>query len=170
MTVLEELGQFAAQSKAPAPAARERLEFHLIDSVGAWIAGAAATEGQAMLRYSAAMRAAGHSPTAVDLGTNCALARLSEIDDIHLPSMTTPGGIVIPGALTLMGAAPAATADDVFAAIIVGYEVMTRLGRALDGPAILYRGIWPTYFAGPVAIAGVTARLLKLDPARRRTR
>jgi 2-methylcitrate dehydratase PrpD len=163
MTALEELGRFVAQSEAPAPAIREHLELHLIDSVGAWIAGAATTEGQAMLRYRTAMRAGGHNPTAVDLGTHCALARLSEIDDIHLPSMTTPGGIVIPSALTLMAAAPSATTDDVLAAIIAGYEVMTRLGRALDGPGILYRGIWPTYFSTPVAIAAVLARLNKLD-------
>jgi 2-methylcitrate dehydratase PrpD len=42
---------------------------------------------------------------------------------------------------------------------------MTRLGRALDGPAILYRGIWPTYFAAPVGVAAVAARLMRLDAA-----
>jgi 2-methylcitrate dehydratase PrpD len=40
---------------------------------------------------------------------------------------------------------------------------MIRLGRAVDGPAILYRGIWPTYFAAPFAVAAVAARLRKLD-------
>ena len=49
------------------------------------------------------------------------------------------------------------------AAIIAGYEVMTRLGRAIDGPTILYRGIWPTYFAAPFGVAAVVARLLQLD-------
>jgi 2-methylcitrate dehydratase PrpD len=100
---------------------------------------------------------------ALDLATRCALARLSEIDDIHLPSMTTPGAIVIPGALTLAAAMPGITADDVIAAIIAGTEAMTRLGRALDGPSILYRGIWPTYFAAPFGMAAVATRLLKLD-------
>jgi 2-methylcitrate dehydratase PrpD len=41
---------------------------------------------------------------------------------------------------------------------------MTRLGRAIDGPTVLYRGIWPTYFAAPFGIAAVAARLLKLPP------
>ena len=49
------------------------------------------------------------------------------------------------------------------AAILAGYEAMTRLGRAIDGPAILYRGIWPTYFAAPFGIAAVAARLFRLD-------
>src|SRR5262245_61191838 len=100
---------------------------------------------------------------ALDLATRCALARLSEIDDIHLASMTTPGAIVIPGALTLAAALPEAKAADVIAAILAGYEAMTRLGRAIDGPTVLYRGIWPTYFAAPFGVAAVAARLLKLD-------
>ena len=82
--------------------------------------------------------------------------------------MITPGGIVIPAALTLAAALPPIASDgitppDVMAAILAGYEVMTRLGRAIDGPTILYRGIWPTYFAAPFAIAAVTARLCRLD-------
>src|SRR5258706_2952592 len=40
---------------------------------------------------------------------------------------------------------------------------MVRLGAAIDGPSVLYRGIWPTYFAAPVGAAAVAARLLKLD-------
>jgi 2-methylcitrate dehydratase PrpD len=51
----------------------------------------------------------------------------------------------------------------VAAAILAGTEAMTRLGRAVDGPAVLYRGIWPTYFAAPFGIAAVAARLLGLD-------
>jgi 2-methylcitrate dehydratase PrpD len=39
---------------------------------------------------------------------------------------------------------------------------MTRLGAALGGAAIMYRGIWPTYFAAPFAVAGTAARLLRL--------
>src|SRR5262249_5051225 len=42
-------------------------------------------------------------------------------------------------------------------------EAMTRLGRAIDGPAILHRGVWPTYFAAPFGMAAVAARLLELD-------
>src|SRR5262249_10599157 len=116
-------------------------------------------------RFRAAMRARAQADGAwaLDLATRCALARLSEIDDIHLPSMTTPGAIVIPGALTLAGTLPTVAADDVIAAILAGTEAMTRLGRAVDGPAILYRGIWPTYFAAPFGMAAVAARLLKLD-------
>src|SRR5262249_5902155 len=157
MSALERLGSYVAASGRPSEAVRETVELHLIDTVGALIASTRTVEGLGLLRFRAAMRARGQGAWALDLATRCALARLSEIDDIHLPSMTTPGAIVIPGAL------PAVAADAVTAAILAGTEAMTRLGRAIDGPAILYRGIWPTYFAAPFGMAAVAARLLKLD-------
>jgi 2-methylcitrate dehydratase PrpD len=165
MSALERLGSYVAASgrEHPSDAARELVELHLVDTVGALIASTRTVEGLGLLRFRAAMRARGQGAWPLDLATRCALARLSEIDDIHLPSMTTPGAIVIPGALTLAGALPAVAADDVIAAILAGTEAMTRVGRAIDGPAILYRGIWPTYFAAPFGIAAVAARLLRLD-------
>jgi 2-methylcitrate dehydratase PrpD len=40
---------------------------------------------------------------------------------------------------------------------------MVRFGAAIDGPTVLYRGIWPTYFAAPLGVAAVAARLMRLD-------
>jgi 2-methylcitrate dehydratase PrpD len=40
---------------------------------------------------------------------------------------------------------------------------MTRLGLSIEGPTILYRGIWPTYFAAPFGVAATASRLLRLD-------
>ena len=165
MAALEQLGNFVAGSKPPSDALRETFELHVIDTIGAWLAATATPEGRALLAYRSAMRQGAHAgdALALDLSTRCALARLSEIDDIHLPSTTTPGSIVIPSALTLATASPAATTEDVTAAILAGYEAMTRLGRAIDGPAALYRGIWSTYFTAPFGVAAVAARLLGFD-------
>ena len=79
--------------------------------------------------------------------------------------MVTPGSIVVPSALTIAASLPDVGADDVAAAIIVGYEAMIRLGAAIDGPSVLYRGIWPTYFAAPFGAAAVAARLFRSTPA-----
>jgi 2-methylcitrate dehydratase PrpD len=165
MTALEQLGRYIAERRQPSDPLRKLVELHLIDTVGAWIASTRTAEGANLLRFRAVARKQGQAgeALALDLATRCALARLSEIDNIHLSSMTTPGAIVIPGALTLAAATPGITADDVIAAIIAGTEAMTRLGRAIDGPSILYRGIWPTYFAAPFGMTAVAARLLKLD-------
>ena len=164
--VLEKLGTFVAQSSGPTPVLRKTLALHMVDSVGAWIAGRHTAEGAAMVRWANALREgtaiAPMQKLRLGIATHCALARLSEIDDIHLVSMITPGGIVVPAAVTIaaaLGSDPAALA----AAVLAGYEIMIRLGRAMNGPAILYRGIWPTYFTTPVGVAAVAARLLALD-------
>jgi 2-methylcitrate dehydratase PrpD len=160
VTVLEQLGAHAATgySEGLSGPGREAVRLHLADTVGAWIAAGATAEGRALLRFL--------SPEEKDIpgrvGLNCALARLSEADDIHLASGTTPGAIAVPAALTLAAARGPRTSG-VAEAIAVGYDLMTRLGAALGGPEILYRGIWPTYFAAPFAVAAVAARLLALS-------
>ncbi|HVQ62180.1 MAG TPA: MmgE/PrpD family protein [Burkholderiales bacterium] len=160
MTLLERLGAHAVGGyREGLPGSqREAARLHLADSVGAWIAARATDEGRALLRFESDDRTG--LPGRVGLA--CALARLSEVDDIHLASATTPGAIVVPAALTV-----AALLDrdggSLAQAIAVGYDAMARLGAALNGPVILYRGIWPTYLAAPFAVAAVAARLLGLD-------
>jgi 2-methylcitrate dehydratase PrpD len=156
MTALETMAAFVAdgvRGRVPA-ATRAVARLHAIDTVGAWIAGAHTAEGRALIAFR------GPAP---DLATACALARASEIDDIHLASSTTPGGIVIPAALVIADMRGEADTDAVVEAMVAGTEAMVRLGAAIGGPGILYRGIWPTYFAAPFGVAAVAARLCGLD-------
>ncbi len=154
MTVLEQLGAHVARGGAAPP--REALRLHVADTVGAWIAGSATPEGRALLKFGANQESVSDR-----VATHCALARLSEIDDIHLASGITPGALVVPAALTIaasLGRGGAALGE----AIAVGYDAMVRLGAALGGPSILTRGIWPTYLAAPFGVAAVASRLLGL--------
>ncbi len=167
MTALEHLGAFVAHCGPPSTRLREILELHVADIVGAWIASLPTPEGAALLRWRA-VSGEGAAPGSMhrlrlDVATHCALARLSEVDDIHLASTTTPGAIVVPGAVAIAAAMRNRDPDALAAAMIAGYEVMVRFGQAIDGPSVLYRGIWPTYFATPLAIAAVAARLLDLN-------
>jgi 2-methylcitrate dehydratase PrpD len=157
MSSLEQLGAFVAGYK-PDEAAQAAVRAHTADTVGAWIAATATAEGRALLALGAADPGL---PACVTV--NSALARLSEVDDIHLGSMITPGAIVVPTALTVAAWLPDRTPDDMIAAVATGYEVMIRLGAAIDGPSVLYRGIWPSYFAAPFGAAAVTSRLLRLS-------
>lgn len=153
MQRLEALGAFAASSgHARDGVLRETVALHAVDAVVAWAAGA--TTGEAR-----ALRDAGLDGIAL----RCACARLSELDDIHLASCTTPGGIVVPAALTVAATLPAVGSETLVDAIVAGYETMVRVGLALGGPSILFRGIWPTYLAAPLAVAAVAARLHGLD-------
>jgi 2-methylcitrate dehydratase PrpD len=161
MTSLEQLGRFVARhdAKTLPDALRQKLRLHVADVVGAWVAATATAEGKALIAY----RARNGRGLSDDVMTACALARLSEIDDIHVASMTTPGAIVIPAALTIAASLPAVASADLEAAIVAGYETMIRLGLAIDGPTVLYRGIWPTYIGAPVGVAAAAARLYGLD-------
>jgi 2-methylcitrate dehydratase PrpD len=157
-----ELAAFVGGAKASAlPAAeRERLELHLTDTVVAALAGACIPEGKALQNFGDVHALADR------IGRRAAAIRLTEIDDIHLPSCTTPSAGIVPVALALAASAQDFDAEVVASAIWVGTEIMTRIGAAVGGPQILYRGIWPTYLAAPVAAAATAARLFGLDEAR----
>ena len=157
MTALEQLGAFVA-AYAPDAEARADVRRHVADTIGAWIAARGTEEGRMLLAFRKDSDA-----LADRVAINVALARLSEVDDIHLGAMVTAGAIVVPAALTIAASLPDVAADDLAAAVVVGYEAMIRLGAAIDGPSVLYRGIWPTYFAAPFGVAAVAARLLRLD-------
>jgi len=157
VTLLERLGAHVASGYGeglPDPL-RDAVRLHLADAVGAWIAARGTAEGRALLRVKSVER----ESFSGRVESACGLARSSEVDDIHLPSATTPGAIVVPTAL-MFASSLRRDGGTLAQAIAVGYDAMTRLGACLSGPSILYRGIWPTYLCAPLATAAVIARLL----------
>jgi 2-methylcitrate dehydratase PrpD len=169
MTALEQVGEWVAASGSPPTKIRDRLGIHVLDTVGAWVAGRATEEG-AMLQGLGAggqggLALLGEAP--LDrLALRVSTIRLSEMDDLHMPSCTTPGSVVVATAVTIAAQLPTVSAASFAQALQAGYEITTRLGAAVAGPKILYRGIWPTYLVGPIGAAAVTARLLGLDAGR----
>ena len=163
-TALERLGiGLAGEAFAQATAGvREAVTLHVADTVAAWIAGAATGEGQRLIRFRQGLGVEADD-AAANVMTHCAVTRLSEIDDIHPASMITPGSIVVPAVLEIAAALRVSHPGKLAVAIAAGYEAMVRLGRAVDGPAILYRGIWPTCFAASFGVAASAARLMDLD-------
>lgn len=161
MGVITELAGFVAQAKASQlpEAERERLRLHLTDTMIAALAGARIPEGRALRAFSG-------EGLAARVGRQAAAARLTEIDDIHLPSCVTPSAGVVPLALALAARARMYEPGAIASAIWVGTEVAVRIGLAVGGPRILYRGTWPSYLAAPVAAAATAARMLALDPTR----
>jgi 2-methylcitrate dehydratase PrpD len=163
MTALEQLGRYLASGQTLAPSCLASAKLHLFDTVAAWVAGIGTPEGRALLDFRRTTQAGAADALSAALMTHCALARLSEIDDIHLAAMTTAGGIAVPAALTLAVSLKKTDPAALARAIAGGYDVMIRLGLALHGPTILYRGIWPTYLGAALGVAAVAARLMDLD-------
>jgi len=163
MTSLEQLGEYVSEGVrgSVSEPLRDAVKLHVIDTITAWVATAATQEAEALRNFQSAARQYSADPT-IDLIINCALTRLSEVDDIHLAAMITPGAVVIPAALTIAATLlpnPTALSE----AIVAGYDAMVRLGLALDGPTILYRGIWPSLIAAPLGVAAAAARLFDLS-------
>jgi 2-methylcitrate dehydratase PrpD len=73
--------------------------------------------------------------------------------------------VVVPVAVTVAAAGGKPSAKRFAQALAAGYEAMARLSLAISGATILYRGIWPTFFSGPVGAAATAAPLLGLDAA-----
>lgn len=155
MTVLRQLAEFAATASIADAGEVDRVfqRRHFADAVVAGIIGHSTEDARAL------------RPLFRDrpMGYRAACVRLTEIDDIHCASCTTPSSAIVPTALTLLArdatADPAALAD----AVWVGTEVLTRLGAAVRGAWVLYQGVWPTYFAAPAGVAATAGRLLGLD-------
>ena len=139
-------------------AAQTAIRQRLLDSLAAAALGRRTPEGRLLERYAES----GCGP-----GSTCRLltgaARSTEVDDIDLPGCTTVGAVVVPAAVTVAAARPVVGDGALLCAIVAGYEAMTRLGRALGGATLLYRGVWPTYVAAAFGAAATTARLLELD-------
>lgn len=91
-----------------------------------------------------------------------AAGRLTEIDDIDLLSCVTPGAIVVPTVLALVGGPGPirVDVDGVLDAVVRGYEVALGLGEAIRGPQRLATGVWPSLTVGGVTAAAVAAWLL----------
>lgn len=165
-TVLEEFAEILHASNGSASA---NLSLHLLDTLGAWHAGARTEDSAALQRL--AKTSPGLPPVFGDdpldqISLRVATIRNTEIDDIHMESCTTPGSVVVPVALTLAAIRGTPSAAAFARGLAAGYEAMIRLSLAVSGATILYRGVWPTFFSAPVSAAATAAALIGLDAAR----
>src|SRR3954466_14751476 len=78
-------------------------------------------------------------------------------------SCRSPSSVTGPVALSLARHSREFDPEQVARPIWVGTELMTRLGVAVNGPRVLYRGLRPTYFAAPLAAAAIAARTWRLS-------
>lgn len=152
------------------PDARDCARVRLADTVFAGLTGLRTRQGQAVAALAESVYGASGSLAGLLFRTVAAI-RLTEIDDVDLPSCTTPGSVVIPVALALaahglVADAPGGTGaglDRVLDIIAHGYDLVTGLGEAIDGPSRLAEGIWPTLAVAPVAAATTAGLLFGFD-------
>ena len=157
MTVIESLARFVVDTRViDLPSEDLAIQRrHLGDSIIAALVGVHAEE-------SRAVRPLYDAGAADRMASMATVIRMTEIDDIHMPSCTTPHSAITPVVLTLARTEPESAAH-ALDALRIGVDLMTRFGTAAKGPEILYREIWPTYLAAPLACAGASARMIGLN-------
>ena len=173
MTAVGELSKLVCELDCTALSGEtlDWVKMHILDSVGAMLFGLQGIDGKAIKKLMQDVMAIDSSKNPQNYKAAmvpsiifcCSAIRSTELDDIHLASCTTPGSIILPTAVSLAKFGYITSVQEFISAIIVGYEVLVRFGSAINGPAVLQRGIWPTYFSAPVGAAAVTARSLKLN-------
>jgi 2-methylcitrate dehydratase PrpD len=85
-----------------------------------------------------------------------------ELDYTHDGSMSHPGVAVITAALAV-GSELGSSGREVMAAIVAGYEAMTRIGMAANSLGVINHGHHPTCLFGPFGAAAAASKLLGLD-------
>lgn len=103
-------------------------------------------------------------PAPVAALANGTAAHSYELDDTHDPSMSHPASVVVPAALAA-AAETNSTGADFVAAVIAGYEAMTRIGVAANASHVIEFGFHPTALFGGFGAAAAAARLKGLDSA-----
>lgn len=174
MTTISELANFVSEATFATLSAetREHIKMHILDTVGAMLAGPQTLEGLAIGKLVSRFMAHGNIPvigypmkTALlpAIIAECSATRCTEMDDYHSESSVTPGSVIVPTALSLVSAGYLGNPQDFLVAVAIGYEMFIRLGIAIDGPKVLYKGIWPTYMGAAFGSATVTTKALRLN-------
>jgi 2-methylcitrate dehydratase PrpD len=175
MSITQPLVSFCHQLGADTlPAAViERVKLLALDFAGVASRGSLSDSSAPIRRFVESVDARGG---AVVIGTslsahptyaalaNGAFAHSLELDDVESESSLHPGVAVFPAALA---AAELSKADgkSFLAAVVAGYEVTVRLGKALNPSAHYGRGFHPTATCGTFGAAVAAGKLLGLGEA-----
>jgi 2-methylcitrate dehydratase PrpD len=177
MTASERLARFVHELELAAVplAAREHAKLCVMDTLG--IAFAAAREPAALAAAAVARQAGGTAeatvlvhgdrlPAPAAALANGTAAFSHNFTDTTLSCVIHGGPVAVPAALAV-GEVVGASGAQVLTAIVAGYEVMTRVGNAINsGPARMAhhrKGYHPTATCGVFGAAAVAAKLLGLS-------
>jgi 2-methylcitrate dehydratase PrpD len=152
---------------------RSALRRHLLDTLGAMIAGAGGAPSRIAAQTLAEIEGPGHVPvpgfartwsrlSAAYLGG--ASAHGLELDDGYRAGSIHPGAPIIPAVLAAAWGEPV-DGRTIMTAVAIGYEISTRLAEALH-PGSRRRGFHNTSIVGVLGAAAATSALMGLDARR----
>ncbi|MBI4083048.1 MAG: MmgE/PrpD family protein [Candidatus Lambdaproteobacteria bacterium] len=148
----------------------ERAKQSILDQLGCQIAFAELPWSRQVYRTIAELGGRAES-TVVGYGlrtnaenaafANSAFAHGHELDDTFLGIPTHPGAVIVPAVLAV-GERERASGRDLLLAMVVGHEVMLRVGLGV-ARSLLWRGHHTPPAVGPFGVAAAAGRLIGLD-------
>jgi 2-methylcitrate dehydratase PrpD len=168
------LAAYTASLKfADLPAATvQKAKCLLLDGIGCLLAGVVAGPGRSAADFVRRLESTSDQATVYTGNTrgtvrdaafvNAMTLYSIGLNDIHKPSISHPGGCIIPVVLAI-GEWRSIAGGDLIAALVAGYDVMGRVGRSVT-PSHRERGFHPTGTYGTFGAAAAAARLFAFNP------
>jgi 2-methylcitrate dehydratase PrpD len=154
----------------------DRVKYFLLDYLGVGLRGSQTESSQAARKGLHRAHSHDQSQGVTILGTpfraapsqaallNGTAAHSLELDDVVNAASLHPGVVIMPAVLAA-AEWENSSAGEVFEAIVTGYEVMVRLGIALNPAAHYKQGFHPTGTCGAFGAAMAVGKILHLDQA-----
>ncbi|MCF8107863.1 MAG: MmgE/PrpD family protein [Desulfohalobiaceae bacterium] len=152
----------------------DRVKYLLLDYIGVALRGSRTESSQAARKGLQGMQPHSQSHGATLIGVpyradpstaallNGTAAHSLELDDVVNAASLHPGVVIMPAVLAA-AEWENSSAGEVFEAIVTGYEVMIRLGIALNPAAHYKQGFHPTGTCGAFGAAVAVGKILKLN-------
>jgi 2-methylcitrate dehydratase PrpD len=170
-----ELAKFAAALKYRdlPPDVVELAKVCILDALGSAFLGATLPWGKIVIKYA---KQFGGKPESVVIGgraradagnaalANGTMAHAFETDDVLICALHHPGVVVVPAALAI-AEKEGSSGKAFIEAVVAGYEVMNRVGKAVGTESHIMRGFFPTSTNGTFGAAAAAGRLLHLTAA-----
>lgn len=170
-TISERIADFAQSPEVRGDDALSKgMRLYALDTLAVMLAGSIAPSSNSMLRTIAAacgkaeatIAGEGIMTSAWDAAlVNGTYAHALELDDDHRIAVLHPGAVVIPAALAV-AESERASGPVFLRSLLVGYEVMCRLGEVFKGSQF-HHGMHPTALCGVFGAASAAAVAMDLD-------
>jgi 2-methylcitrate dehydratase PrpD len=166
-----------ARNRALPDEVTEKAKHHILDTFAAMVSGSELLPGQAALKFAESY--GGEKVSTIICSNvlcgpmeaalvNGVLGHSDETDDAHAPTLAHPGVAVVPAALAV-GEKFRIGGAQFLRAVVLGYDVGTRVVLTMGGPALQSEGHRSTHsIMGVFGAAAAAASAANLDPQQMR--
>jgi 2-methylcitrate dehydratase PrpD len=149
----------------------EKTKIHILDGIGAALAGSCRQETRNLIQLaeewggkpeSTLITSRSKVPMVNAALVNGEMSHDTGLDDVYPSAALHPASVVIPSAFA--AAEKKGHGGPAFiTAVVLGYDIMLRIGESIGPKALYHRGFHPTGICGPFGSVVAAGKLLGLD-------